>query len=285
MSAGEPTADRTILPRRPAAQPLAGRCCSLLVVALALLLAPFAASRRARRWRWRPRCWSSSLLVASYDLLLGYTGIVSASRTRCSSASGPTAWPSPARGWARTGRGGWGRRGAAAVAASLALADRPASACGCEAIFFAMITLAVATAFQTLASQLSRVHRRRGRADLQACRLRWRPPSSLVDEPFLGVRIDGQLVTYYLLFAAAAAAVPGAAAHRELALRPRAAGHPRERVPRRGARLSHRGLPHARPTSWPPLFADAAPARCWRCGCATPARTPRCPSRSCSTSC
>ena len=32
------------------------------------------------------------------------------------------------------------------------------------------------------------------------------------------------------------------------------------------------------------LFATW-PARCWRCGCATPGRTPRCRSRSCSTSC
>ena len=42
------------------------------------------------------------------------------------------------------------------------------------------------------------------------------------------------------------AAVPAAAARRQLAVRPRAAGDPRKSVPRRGARLSHRDPPHAR---------------------------------------
>src|SRR5690606_26236069 len=40
------------------------------------------------------------------------------------------------------------------------------------------------------------------------------------------------------------ALVPCAAAHRQLAVRPRAAGDSRERLPRRGDRLSHRRVPH-----------------------------------------
>ena len=37
---------------------------------------------------------------------------------------------------------------------------------------------------------------------------------------------------------------PGAAAHRQFALRPRAAGHPRKRVPRRSHWLPRGGVPH-----------------------------------------
>jgi branched-chain amino acid transport system permease protein len=68
-----------------------------------------------------------------------------------------------------------------------------------RAIFFAMITLAVAAAFQTLASQLSDFT---GGEDGLSFKLpEWLSPSF---EPFdtevLGVLIDGKVVAYYLLF-------------------------------------------------------------------------------------
>src|SRR3989344_4707675 len=94
------------------------------------------------------------VLVASFDLLLGYTGIVSFAHT----------------------------------------------------IFFAMITLAVAAAFQTLASQLSDIT---GGED----GLTFKVPEFLspsfepFEEPFLGVTIDGRLICYYLLFVTAVALV------------------------------------------------------------------------------
>ncbi|MDE2394749.1 MAG: branched-chain amino acid ABC transporter permease [Burkholderiales bacterium] len=94
------------------------------------------------------------LLVASYDLLLGYTGIVSFAHTMffgigaygvaiASTAYGP----------------GWGAL-ALGIAGALVLSLALALVIGLfslrvKAIFFAMITLAVASAFQTLASQLS----------------------------------------------------------------------------------------------------------------------------------
>src|SRR3989344_1587069 len=68
-----------------------------------------------------------------------------------------------------------------------------------RAIFFAMITLAVAAAFQTLASQLSDIT---GGED----GLTFKVPEFLspsfepFEEPFLGVTIDGRLICYYLLF-------------------------------------------------------------------------------------
>ena len=93
------------------------------------------------------------VLVASFDLLLGYTGIVSFAHTMffgigaygiaiSASKLGPN-WTAIAVG----------------LAASLLLSLLLSLAIGLfslrvRAIFFAMITLAVASAFQTLASQL-----------------------------------------------------------------------------------------------------------------------------------
>ena len=73
-----------------------------------------------------------------------------------------------------------------------------------QAIFFAMITLAVASRLPDPGLAALRTHRRRGRPDLQVPRAA-QPPALRADcdEPFLGVRIDGRLVSYYLLFVAA----------------------------------------------------------------------------------
>jgi len=141
------------------------------------------------------------VLVASFDLLLGYAGIVSFAHTMffgigaygiaiASSRFGPT-WEAIAIG----------------LAGSLALSFLLALAVGLfslrvRAIFFAMITLAVASAFQTLASQMSDVT---GGDD----GLNFKLPEvlsggfSLMDEPFLGATMDGRLICYYLLFFAA----------------------------------------------------------------------------------
>jgi branched-chain amino acid transport system permease protein len=94
------------------------------------------------------------LLVASYDLLLGYTGIVSFAHTMFFGIGGYGVGIAMAKlgpGWGALALGT-----GAALAASLALA----LAIGLlslrvRAIFFAMITLAVAAFFQILASQLS----------------------------------------------------------------------------------------------------------------------------------
>jgi branched-chain amino acid transport system permease protein len=138
------------------------------------------------------------VLVASFDLLLGYTGIVSFAHTMffgigaygiaiACSRFGST-WEAIAIG----------------AVASLALSFVLALAVGLfslrvRAIFFAMITLAVASAFQTLASQLSDFT---GGED----GLNFKVPEILTggfhlfEEPFLGVTFDGRLICYYLLF-------------------------------------------------------------------------------------
>jgi len=96
------------------------------------------------------------LLVASYDLLLGYTGIVSFAHTMFFGIGGYGVGIAMAKLGA-----GWG---ALALGCALALAASLAVALAIgllslrvRAIFFAMITLAVASFFQILASQLSAV--------------------------------------------------------------------------------------------------------------------------------
>jgi branched-chain amino acid transport system permease protein len=71
-----------------------------------------------------------------------------------------------------------------------------------RAIFFAMITLAVASAFATLASQLSDFT---GGEDGLTFKVpeALQPGTEYAAEPFLGASIDGRLATYYLIFVVA----------------------------------------------------------------------------------
>ena len=141
------------------------------------------------------------VLAASFDLLLGYTGIVSFAHTMF---FGIGAY-GVAIASTRMG-GGWAALGVGLLLALL-LSLVLALAIGLfslrvRAIFFAMITLAVAAAFQTLASQLSDFT---GGED----GLTFKVPAVLspafewAEEPFLGVSLDGRLLCYYLLFVTA----------------------------------------------------------------------------------
>jgi len=131
------------------------------------------------------------LLVASYDLLLGYTGIVSFAHTMFFGIGAygvAIASTRMGEGWAAVALGL-----AAALALSLALALLIGLfSLRVKAIFFAMITLAVASAFQTLASQLSDVTG--GEDGLTFRNPAWLSPS------FEWGPLDGRLLTYYLLF-------------------------------------------------------------------------------------
>lgn len=141
------------------------------------------------------------VLVASFDLLLGYTGIVSFAHTMffgigaygiaiASTRMGP----------------GWGALLVGTLAA-LAVSFVLAAAIGLfslrvRAIFFSMITLAFAAAFQTLASQLSEIT---GGEDGLTFKMPevLSPGFQLSETPFLGVSLDGRLLCYYLLFVVA----------------------------------------------------------------------------------
>ncbi len=140
------------------------------------------------------------VLVASFDLLLGYTGIVSFAQTMF---FGIGAY-GIAIASTRLGAG-WGAL-LAGILAALAVSFVLSLVIGLfslrvKAIFFAMITLAVASAFLTLASQLSEFT---GGEDGLTFRVpeALSPGTDYLDEPFLGASIDGRFVSYYLLFVA-----------------------------------------------------------------------------------
>ena len=132
------------------------------------------------------------VLVASFDLLLGYTGIVSFAHTMFFGIG--------AYGIAITSTrmgAGWSAL-LVGTACALALSFVLALAIGLfslrvRAIFFSMITLAVAAAFQTLASQLS---------DLTGGEdgLTFKMPEVLSPSYLLAEHVDGRILCYYLLF-------------------------------------------------------------------------------------
>ncbi|RQP23138.1 branched-chain amino acid ABC transporter permease [Piscinibacter terrae] len=145
------------------------------------------------------------VLVASFDLLLGYTGIVSFAHTMffgigaygvaiASTRFGP--------GWGAVVGGV-----AAALVVSLALSLLIGLfSLRVKAIFFAMITLAVASAFLTLASQLSDFTGGEDGLNFKVPEA-LQPGTQYLEDPFLGASIDGRFLTYYLLFFVAVALV------------------------------------------------------------------------------
>ena len=169
----------------------------LLLILLGLAFAPFLFPG-AKALNVAAKVLVFIVLVASYDLLLGYTGIVSFAHTMffgigaygvaiASSKMGPT--------WTALGTGV-----VVAVLLSLALSFAIGLfSLRVRAIFYAMITLAVASAFQTLASQLSDLT---GGEDGLNFKLpeRLSPGYRFAEERFLGASLDGKFITYYIVF-------------------------------------------------------------------------------------
>ncbi len=169
----------------------------LVALLLALLLTPFIFPG-VKALNVAAKILIFVVLVASFDLLLGYTGIVSFAHTMffgigaygvaiASSRMGP--------GWSSI---------LAGLLVALALSFVLALLVGLfslrvRAIFFSMITLAVAAAFQTLASQLSEFT---GGEDGLTFKMPdvLSPGFQLFETPVLGVTLDGRLICYYLLF-------------------------------------------------------------------------------------
>lgn len=125
----------------------------LILIFLGLILAPFVFPG-TRSLNVAAKVAVFILLVASYDLLLGYTGIVSFAHTMFFGIGGYGVGIAMAKIGAT-----WGAL-ALGVFLSLLMTMVLALAIGLlslrvRAIFFAMITLAVASFFQILASQLS----------------------------------------------------------------------------------------------------------------------------------
>jgi branched-chain amino acid transport system permease protein len=174
----------------------------LVAIVLGLLSAPFLFSG-ARPLNTAATICVYIVLVASYDLLLGYTGIVSFAHAMfygigaygvgiaLASVDEPT-WGAIA----------WG------VAASLVLTVALAFVIGLfalrvRAIFYAMITLAVASSFAVLASQLSDFTGGEDGRTFSVPEL-LSPGFTLVDHDVFGRAIDGRLITYYIVCAGCA---------------------------------------------------------------------------------
>jgi len=171
----------------------------LVAVLVGLLIAPFAVSG--------PRALNTAaticifvVLVASYDLLLGYSGIVSFAHTMfygigaygvglALGSMGPTWWALFSR-----------LATALAVTLVLALAIGLLSL-RVRALFFAMITLAVASVFSVLASQLSDFTGGEDGRNFTVPEL-LRPGTRFMEGELFGRAVDGRLLTYYLVFAA-----------------------------------------------------------------------------------
>jgi len=175
------------------------RVLSLILIAILVVLAatPFAFSG-SQPLSTAAKICVFIVLVASYDLLLGYSGIVSFAHTMFFGIGGygvaialerfGATWISVAVG----------------LVAALALSAALAAVIGLlslrvRAIFFSMITLAVASAVAVLASQMSDIT---GGEDGLSFQLPFelRPAFRLLPEPIFGVTLNGRLVAYYLVF-------------------------------------------------------------------------------------
>src|SRR5687767_10779726 len=178
----------------PRSRPLA---IILVLIFLALAFAPFLIPG-IKALNVAAKVLVFIVLVASFDLLLGYTGIVSFAHTMffgigaygvaiASTRMGP--------GWSALAVG----IGGALVISFLLAAAIGLFSLRVRAIFFSMITLAVAAAFQTLASQLSEVTGGEDGLTFKMPEL-LSPSFQLSETPFLGVMLDGRLICYYLMF-------------------------------------------------------------------------------------
>jgi len=138
------------------------------------------------------------VLVASFDLLLGYTGIVSFAHTMFFGIGAYGVAIASSRWEPGFATLALGIGGALLLSLGLALVIGLFSL-RVKAIFFAMITLAVAAAFQGLASQLSDFTGGEDGLNFRLPAL-LSPSTEFLEEPVLGVSIDGRLLSYYLLF-------------------------------------------------------------------------------------
>jgi branched-chain amino acid transport system permease protein len=174
----------------------------LLVILFMLAFAPFLFSG-AQPLNVAAKVCVFILLVAAYDLLLGYTGIVSFAHTMFFGIGGYGAAIALARlgpAWSSLALG---------IVAALVVAGALALVIGLfslrvRAIFFAMITLAVATAFAVLASQLSGFTGGEDGLSYRVPEL-LRPSFRLFETPVMDTTVNGRIIAYYIVFVGALA--------------------------------------------------------------------------------
>jgi branched-chain amino acid transport system permease protein len=170
----------------------------LLLILFGLAFAPFLTTG-ARPLNTAATICVYIVLVASYDLLLGYTGIVSFAHTMFYGIGaygiglGLSRVDEPTWSAALTGLGI-----ALLVALLLALVVG-LFALRVRAIFYAMITLAVASSFAVLASQLSDFTGGEDGITFSVPEV-LTPGFTLMENEVFGRSIDGKLLSYYLVF-------------------------------------------------------------------------------------
>jgi branched-chain amino acid transport system permease protein len=173
----------------------------LLVVALlALAFAPFLFPG-TKALGVASRICIFVVLAASYDIVLGYTGIVSFAHAMFFGIG--------AYGVAialSTFGAGWGAI-VLGVAGALAVSAVLATAIGfislrLRALFFSMVTLAVASFALIMATQMRWLTGGEDGLTFSVPRV-LTPAFRLLAEPLFGVRVDGRIVTYYLVFVSA----------------------------------------------------------------------------------
>jgi branched-chain amino acid transport system permease protein len=172
----------------------------LIAILAGLALAPFVFPG-AKALNVAAKICIFIVLVASFDLLLGYTGIVSFAHTMFFGIGAYGVAIALARLGPSWGAVVVGVAGALALALALSLLIGLFSL-RVRAIFYAMITLAVASAFQTLASQLSEITGGEDGLSFKVPQL-LQHGYVLSEQQILGVAVDGKLISYYLLFALA----------------------------------------------------------------------------------
>ncbi|HEY1780727.1 MAG TPA: branched-chain amino acid ABC transporter permease [Roseiarcus sp.] len=170
----------------------------LILIVLALAGAPFL-FHGAKPLNVAAKTCVMILLVASYDVLLGYAGIVSFAHVMF---FGVGAYGVGVMLYALGASWGallLGLVVAAVLSLALALAIGLFSL-RVQSIFFAMVTLAVAYAFNVLASQLSWLT---GGEDGRSFKVPGvlQPSFRLVRDKVFGVAITGKILSYYLVFA------------------------------------------------------------------------------------
>ncbi|MFD1696268.1 branched-chain amino acid ABC transporter permease [Roseibium aestuarii] len=172
----------------------------LLVILLTLAFAPFLLPG-TKSLETAARICIFIVLVASYDLLLGYAGIVSFAHTMffgigaygtalALSSTGPSFLSIV-----------WGSAAGALVAALFALAIGLFSL-RVKAIFFAMVTLAVASAFAVLVSQMSWLTGGEDGLNYKIPR-ELTPAFKLFSAKIFGTSVNGKVLSYYLVFTVA----------------------------------------------------------------------------------
>ncbi len=170
----------------------------LLLILFGLAFAPFLTTG-ARPLNTAATICVYIVLVASYDLLLGYTGIVSFAHTMFYGIGAYGVGLGLSRVDEPTWSAALGGLGIALlVALALALVVG-LFALRVRAIFYAMITLAVASSFAVLASQLSDFTGGEDGITFSVPEV-LTPGFTLMENEAFGRSIDGKLLTYYLVF-------------------------------------------------------------------------------------